>query len=191
MMTDGWYEVVAADVRLTQGDLIFQCPIVSWKRAPIEAIDADTLKGNTEGIEMDVVVITQACDLEHEKVENVLLCPHLPISEYKSHWEAAMHESNQRPTARAWSTQCKDIQDGFVWNLAILEKNQNGPMSLEHRIVDFRDVFTVPRDFLESLLKTRKQTRLRLRPPYREHLSQSFARFYMRVGLPVPVTQVW
>ena len=27
--------------------------------------------------------------------------------------------------------------------------------------------------------------RLRLLPPYREHLSQSFARFFMRVGLPI------
>jgi hypothetical protein len=30
-------------------------------------------------------------------------------------------------------------------------------------------------------------TRLRLLPPYREHLSQSFARFFMRVGLPVDI----
>lgn len=190
-MSDGWYEVVAADVRLTQGDLIFQCPIVSWKRASVEAVDAQTLKGNTEAVEMDVVVLTQACDLEHEKVDNVLLCPHLALSEHKSHWEAAMRESNQTPTPKAWTRQCKDIQDGFAWNLAILEKYQNGLMALEHRIVDFSSVFTVPRDFLESLLKTRKQIRLRLRPPYREHLSQAFARFYMRVGLPVPVTQAW
>jgi hypothetical protein len=29
--------------------------------------------------------------------------------------------------------------------------------------------------------------RLRLLPPYREHLSQAFARFFMRVGLPVDI----
>ena len=29
--------------------------------------------------------------------------------------------------------------------------------------------------------------RLRLNPPYREHLSQAFARFCMRVGLPVDI----
>jgi hypothetical protein len=29
--------------------------------------------------------------------------------------------------------------------------------------------------------------RLRLLPPYREHLSQSFARFFMRVGLPIDI----
>ncbi len=46
-------------------------------------------------------------------------------------------------------------------------------------------------DFLESLLKQRGQPRLRLLPPYREHLSQAFARFFMRVGLPVQVAQAW
>ena len=29
--------------------------------------------------------------------------------------------------------------------------------------------------------------RLRLLPPYREHLSQAFARYFMRVGLPVDI----
>jgi hypothetical protein len=28
-------------------------------------------------------------------------------------------------------------------------------------------------------------------PPYREHLSQAFARFFMRVGLPQPVDPSW
>jgi hypothetical protein len=48
-------------------------------------------------------------------------------------------------------------------------------------------VYSVPRGFLESLLNQRMQSRLRLLPPYREHLSQAFARFFMRVGLPVPI----
>jgi len=30
----------------------------------------------------------------------------------------------------------------------------------------------------------RADDRLRLLPPYREHLSQAFARYFMRVGLP-------
>jgi len=38
-------------------------------------------------------------------------------------------------------------------------------------------------DFLINFAKQKDQ-RLRLLPPYREHLSQAFARFFMRVGLP-------
>jgi hypothetical protein len=41
------------------------------------------------------------------------------------------------------------------------------------------------------LLRERQRPRLRLRSPYREHLSQASARFFMRVGLPRPVTVSW
>ena len=54
-----------------------------------------------------------------------------------------------------------------------------------------REVFTVPRDFLESLLAARGRQRPRLLSPNREHLAQAFARFFMRVGLPVPVDVTW
>lgn len=63
--------------------------------------------------------------------------------------------------------------------------------SMEHRVVDFHDIYTIPRQFLESLLEQRGQPRLRLLPPYREHLSQAFARYFMRVGLPIGVQKIW
>jgi hypothetical protein len=61
---------------------------------------------------------------------------------------------------------------------------------MEHHIVDFHMIYTVPRDFLESLLQHRGKPRLRLVPPYREHLSQAFDRFFMRVGLPAPLAKI-
>lgn len=73
----------------------------------------------------------------------------------------------------------------------MLSSLSDGPLTTEHRVVDFHDVYTIPKAFLESLLIMRNQPRLRLLPPYREHLSQSFARFFMRVGLPVGVEKVW
>jgi hypothetical protein len=56
----------------------------------------------------------------------------------------------------------------------------------EFLVVDFHNVYGVPYAFLDSLLKGQGK-RLRLLPPYREHLSQAFARFFMRVGLPVDI----
>ena len=49
----------------------------------------------------------------------------------------------------------------------------------------------MPREFLESLLAARGRERPRLLSRYREHLSQAFARYFMRVGLPVPVDVAW
>ena len=86
-----------------------------------------------------------------------------------------------------------DIADGHIWNLALLNRCAlgDGGSSTELRVVDFHDIFTVPRTFLEALLARRQLPRLRLLPPYREHLSQAFARFFMRVGLPEPLERTW
>jgi hypothetical protein len=53
----------------------------------------------------------------------------------------------------------------------------------ELRIVDFRRVYSLPLTFVRQRA-ARGGDRLRLLPPYREHLSQAFARSFMRVGLP-------
>lgn len=193
-MSDVWYEEVEAPAKLTQGDLIQNCPLVSWKAEGLQLSgeeEAEGLKGIAEAIKADTVVMTQACDLEHGKVQNVVLCPHLSLSEYYEGWKAMMESKEQKPSQRAWRSHCEDIRDGFVWNLAILNVGETSSLKTEHRIVDFHDIFTIPRNFLESLLEQRKQPRLRLLPPYREHLSQAFARFFMRVGLPVQVSQAW
>ncbi len=71
------------------------------------------------------------------------------------------------------------------------EHKSNGNIELEIRLVDFHEVFTIPRAFLESLLAQRGENRHRLLPPYREHLSQAFARFFMRVGLPIQIEKEW
>ena len=97
------------------------------------------------------------------------------------------------PSAKAWRRACNDIADGFVWNQTFLNRSKLdvGQLDTELRIVDFREIYTIPRVVLESLLVRRNSQRLRLNPPYREHLSQAFARFFMRVGLPQPIAREW
>ena len=56
----------------------------------------------------------------------------------------------------------------------------------EVRIVDFRRLYSLPVAFVRRQAETRVP-RLRLLPPYREHLSQAFSRFFMRLGLPVDI----
>ena len=53
-------------------------------------------------------------------------------------------------------------------------------------VIDFRSLFGVNLRTIKDLV-THQQPRIRLLPPYREHLAQAFARFFMRVGLPVDV----
>jgi hypothetical protein len=194
-MSDIWYETVSPGERLTQGDIIFDCPLVSWSSTPIQVTgsgsEVEALKQGRVAFQADVIVMTQACDLEQEKVRNVVACPHLSLSDYQAAWDAFLRQRNQNPTAKAWRTHCSDIKDGYAWNLSILNRSSVTGLEFEHRIVDFHEVFTLPREFLESLLAARGRERPRLLSPYREHLSQAFARYFMRVGLPVPVDVAW
>jgi len=189
-MTDTWYEVVEAGTSLTQSDLIFACPVLAWESGTLELEgrrETEVLRGATIATASDVVVMTQACDLEHKNVENVILCPHVSLAEHYTNWKENMEGSSQNPTKKAWGAHCEEICKGFMWNVMMLNHGQIDGYNLDIRIVYFDEVFTVPISFLESLVEKRAISRFRLLPPYREDLSQAFARFFMRVGLPVPI----
>jgi hypothetical protein len=53
-------------------------------------------------------------------------------------------------------------------------------------LIDFHDLFTLSVGLIREFA-SHSGDRLRLLPPYREHLSQAFARLFMRVGLPVDI----
>lgn len=189
-MTEVWYKRVEPGRALTQGDLIFSCPLIGWDSQPIKLHGRDekeVLRGASTIFEADVVVMTQACDLAQNKFQNIILCSHLGLDVHRVDWEAEVKRRNQNPTERNWRAYCDDICNGFVYNLAMLNQGADGDLKINRRVVDFSEVFSLPRTFLESLLEQRGQPRLQLLPPYREHLSQAFARFFMRVGLPVDI----
>lgn len=193
-MTNPWYETVDARIPLTQGDLITGCPLLTWNVSATSAdaqIDASLLQQAVAVFRADVVVMTQACDLEHDKVQNVILCPHVSLADYRVSFEEELRAGGQNPTAKAWKRQCDDICDGYVWNLVMLAADRQQTSTFPHRVIDFHEVFTLPRAFLDRYLAQADQPRLRLLPPYREYLSQAFARFFMRVGLPTPVAPAW
>jgi hypothetical protein len=186
-MTDAWYEIVEAGVSLTQGDIIFRCPLLTWKNDAVE----ENLKEAAIAIEADILVITQACDLENSNVTNIALCAHWALSAYRDDWELARQAQGKTKKDDAWRSHCDSIRNGYVWSKVMLNGSDAGTPGMEHRIVDFLQVYTLPRLFLESLVAQRGESRFRLRSPYREHVSQAFARFFMRVGLPVVVSRVW
>jgi hypothetical protein len=86
-MTNPWYEVVGPDVRLTQGDIIRECPLLTWQQdeAPEgePKAEGERLFRAAKGLRADVVVMTQACDLEQGKVTDVVMCPCRPLLRYK------------------------------------------------------------------------------------------------------------
>jgi len=55
-------------------------------------------------------------------------------------------------------------------------------------IVDFRQIYSLPYDYLSDHAAKLGQ-RWRLQSPFLEHFSQAFARFFMRVGLPASIPE--
>lgn len=98
-----------------------------------------------------------------------------------------MKAKKENPSSKSWQRHCDQMRNGFTWNLTLLNRVPGGDL----QVVDFHHVFTVPRDFVEAYLKATQPQRFRLLPPYREHVSQAFARFFMRVGLPTPIEKTW
>lgn len=148
-MSEAWYEAVEAGSPLTQGDLIFNCPLVAWDSMALRSAGTapaeEGWKDFVSAFREDVVVMTQACDLEHRKVENVVLCPHVPLSTFRSAWQEWLIARKQNPSEKAWKRTCEDIANGYVWNQAFLDRCDLPGLATEIRVVDFHDVFTVPR----------------------------------------------
>ena len=187
-MADSWYEAVAGDAGILQGDLILDCPLMVWKSD--FKLEGDGInEGLDSGYDIvldNVVVMTQACDLEQGKVDEVVVCSHYSLEEAKVLW---LRGQEPGTSDKAWKKFYEKINSGSIWNFALLNRGQVDGLITAHRIVDFHEIATVPLKFLQAIAA--RGPRLRLRPPYREHLSQSFARYFMRVGLPAAVDPPW
>lgn len=170
-----WYQIVGGP-DFTQGDIIKDCPIPV--APPDEAFLNAAREGEQPAIQIGLkthtlIVLTQACDIETDKVESIVLCPVWPL-------EYMAEEQPQLSTPGG-----KDqVRKGHFHYLHLLNKDED--LGFGHLVVDFRELYSLPTDFLR-LVAERCGDRPRLLPPYREHLSQSFARYFMRVGLPVDI----
>ncbi|HEY7054727.1 MAG TPA: hypothetical protein VH496_21700 [Mycobacterium sp.] len=165
-----WYDLVN-DELLEQGDLLQQFPILVALPIPDETPEGMTLDATMR--EYDVVILTQSCDLVQGKVENVLVCPHFSVEELAP-TVAELNNKNGR----------QRVRQGAIAGLHVIPPCPIAGHERSARIVNFKQVSTMPFD-LVSQYANRRKPRVRLLPPYREHLAQAFARFIMRVGLPV------
>jgi len=79
-----------------------------------------------------------------------------------------------------------NLKKGYVVGFYPINKSEIASLQRPWRIVQFQRIIELETDDIRNNLRLR-EPRLRLLPPYRESLSQAFARYFMRVGLPVPV----
>jgi len=160
-----WGKVTESNLR--QGDYLMSCPIPVFSEVP----------QNNRALEIQIgfanlIVVTQSCDLVNGKNELVALCPIYSLAEFE--------EANPKATQKGFWEQVRRAKiEGFY----LLSSFENPENNRECLVVDFREIYSLPYEFLTKHADS-LETRWRLRSPYLEHFSQAFARFFMRVGLP-------
>jgi hypothetical protein len=167
-----WYEIIAGD-SLCQGDFLRGFEVL----IPEVSTQNDQVSAQTK--KLDVVIMTQTCDIVEGKVESLLLCPCWNLWEFIAEAEKKGFNwgRDQRETLRR----------GNLPGYHLSNEADEGGIQMPFTIIDFHEIYTAPTHLLrEFALQT--GNRLRLLPPYREHLAQAFARFFMRVGLPVDIS---
>jgi hypothetical protein len=167
-----WYENIKQSRSIFQGDLIPNCPILQ-PPTNIETIREISID------EYNTVVLSQSCDLENSKIEIVLVCPYYELSYFLS-----VHPDSKNG-GKGIDKTINNLLQGNYPSYHILNKNEEIGLS-DYIVVDFRNVYGVNYGFLISHVEN-IESRIRLLPPYREHLSQAFARYFMRVGLPINI----
>jgi hypothetical protein len=180
-----WYKIVPSDERVSQGDLLVNCPLLGSRA------DEDGCDLLEEPMKEDVLVVTQDCDLEQGKTEDVLLCFCLPLSRFKEDWRRDQEAQHRSTKEERWGALCGNISKGYTPNVTMLDPFESESLSTEHRVVVFNKAYLMPLDYIQAELKQRNEPRLRLVSPFREHIAQSFARCYMRVPLPDNRPKAW
>jgi hypothetical protein len=188
-MTDSWYEAIDKEQPVSQGDLLIGCPLVTWKPGAISDIEegsADLLKAAVVAESADVIVMTQACDLEQKNVDRVVVCIAEPLDKFRVSWTKLREAKGRKTGNESWNNYLSALGNGFIWSHAVLNSGSIGELTTPTRVVSLHEIHTLPLDFVESYFSL-KGARLRLISPYLEYLSQSFAKFFMRVALPIDV----
>lgn len=171
-----WYELIENTGEITQGDILKGCPVPVLKGT----VGMDESEVEAEVVYIDGIILTQACDIANNKVENIILCS---ITS-KSDFEKVLLDAGK--TTNTINNHIKGIVKGQQNAYHIINEYKTEEFSQDYYIINFKDIFSIPVALAKEIAE-KNGKRLRLCPPYREHLSQAFARYFMRVGLPINI----
>ena len=158
-----WIEV--KEPALRQGDYLPDCVLPVAQSVLLGTQETTTFTA-------DLVILTQSCDLEQRRVRHAACCPIFALADFEVENPAFSRKGR-------WN----EVLKGRFEGLHLLASPTNPDNNREALVVDFREIYSLPFDYLTERAIALGH-RWRLRSPYLEHFSQAFARFFMRVGLP-------
>jgi hypothetical protein len=168
-----WYEEISPSSLITQGDILFGCPVFY----PKPTFDFTNLS-NLSNIELEhgtanLIILSQSCDLVVDKEKNRspvsnVVCAKLDSIEGDSWGFVSEVNSGSRPPYH------------------LINEKTDGEITMGYQIIDFAQIFTLPYDVLD-VFREYSGKRLRLRSPYLEFVSQRFGQYFSRIGLPAGI----
>ena len=179
------YVKEASKHKIEQGDIYEDFVYVKWAEEIDDEIAIEQIKIPF------LVVLTQICDLESDfrdrnkskdvkrdkYIHSILVCPAYESESLRK----GEHLKEHGIISESYST--------VPWN--IIKRNNNAryhylekdtDFNLPSLVVDFKHYYTVPSDIFYNCFTKHYATSLK--PFYREDLSQRFASFLARIGLP-------
>ena len=169
-----WFGVFEGD-ELEQGDIFENCTIYQ----PPDFSKQDSGRPVVRWEKRDLILMSQSCDLVkgRKDITRASLC---------EVWGRSEFAKIGSPLAKA--DKLEQVRKGQLPRYHLLADSKLPGYERELRVIDLFEVHSVPIGFLRD--EATKVKHLRLLPPYREHLAQSFARVYMRVGLPIDIPKI-
>ena len=161
-MDGSWYSVVDND-EIQQGDFFFNLdiPVVEDTKEVPPLVDMQLF---------DAIVMTQSRDIQ--KMNHLILCPVWKMNDV----------AKEHPDMASKGGMNNLRRERYV-AFHLLDKCQLSGFESDYKVVGCERIFERPKTVIQEL-SAQQNSRLRLMSPYREHLAQAFARFFMRVGLP-------
>ena len=161
-----WYQVVGPDHGIQQGDILEDVVVI----LPVRSDENPDETRYIDEKVFNLIVMTQSCDIE-DGAPYIAMCPLWTQEEIGDQFL-------RKDTIDL-------LRKGRIIGFYPITKATLPPLERPFRIVQFQRVIELERGDIERQIP-KMGPRLRLLPPYREDLSQAFARFFMRVGLPIP-----
>ena len=172
-----WYRVVSSEEPLQQGDLLDGFPIPIFP-ASIAAAATDPAHepppSDVDVPSFNVVVMTQSCDFRDLKeTDTVILCPRFDYLTYVDLFPKLGKQDG-------WG----NLIRGRAIGAHLISQCELDSHQFDYQVINLQRVFSIPYSVVKAVARSQAE-RVRLLPPYREHLAQSFARQFMRIGLPI------
>lgn len=165
-MSELWYDEVPASQRISQGDIFPNMHVYSVQPEKVLERDDSPIVNHFVAT---VIVLTQACDLENDPVQSVVVATLDPIKDMSWKFVSSVL-AGRRPAYH------------------ILHEYHSDNVMFQYHMINFSDLYTIPYTVLDEARKLYPY-RLRLKSPYLEHTAQRFGAYFSRIGLPKGINE--